>query len=120
MSLLEADLAEIAHDQKGPVFREPWEAQTVAMALALYRAGLFQWREWSALLAEQIKSAQAAGDPDTGSTYYRHWQAALERMIVEKGLSDTQAIERYSRAWARAASRTPHGTPIELAPTDFE
>src|SRR5437588_10244313 len=30
----------IAHDAQGPVFREPWEAQAFAMALALYDRGL--------------------------------------------------------------------------------
>ena len=113
------DLPGMARDENGPVFREPWEAQTFAMALALHRAGLFQWPEWAAMLAEEIKRARAAGDPDTGATYYRHWQSALERMIVEKGLSDAQTIERYRDAWEHAAGRTPHGMPIQLLPGDF-
>ncbi len=66
----------IPRDADGPVFREPWEAQAFAMALALHERGLFTWPEWAATLAEEIKRAQAAGDPDTGETYYRHW---LER-----------------------------------------
>jgi nitrile hydratase accessory protein len=120
MTGLEADLPGIPRDENGPVFREPWEAQAFALVLALYRRELFQWPEWAAMLAEEIRRAQAAGDPDTGSTYYRHWLAALERMIAEKGLSDAQAIERYSDAWAQAARRTPHGTPIGLASEDFQ
>ena len=32
-------------------------------------------------LPEEIKKAQAAGDPDTGETYYQHWLATLERII---------------------------------------
>ena len=82
MTATDADFAGIARDGEGAVFREPWEAQSFAMALALYRAGLFQWHEWAAMLAEEIARAQAAGDPDTGRTYYRHWQATLERIIV--------------------------------------
>ncbi len=120
MTATDADFAGIARDGEGAVFREPWEAQSFAMALALYRAGLFQWHEWAAMLAEEIARAQAAGDPDTGRTYYRHWQAALERMIVERGLSDAQTIERYRGAWTHAARRTPHGVPIELMPEDFQ
>jgi len=65
----------IPRDDDGPVFREPWEAQAFAMALALHERGLFTWNEWAAALAEEIKRAQAAGDPDTGETYYRHWLA---------------------------------------------
>jgi nitrile hydratase accessory protein len=119
MSQPDTDLPPIAPDEDGPIFRAPWEAQSFAMALALHRAGLFRWREWAAMLAEEIQRAQRSGDPDTGQTYYRHWQATLERMIVEKGLSDAQAIDRYSSAWAQAARRTPHGKPIELGPEDF-
>lgn len=110
----------VPSDSDGPVFREPWEAQSFAMALALHKAGLFPWSEWTATLADEIKRAQGAGDLDTGTTYYRHWQAALERMVTAKGLADRAAIDRYSDAWSRAARRTPHGTPIALTPADFE
>jgi nitrile hydratase accessory protein len=103
----------------GPVFREPWEAQSFAMALALHRAGLFAWPEWAAILADEIERAQAAGDPDTGETYYRHWQATLERMAATKGLTDAAAIARHAEAWSHAAERTPHGTPIRLRDEDF-
>jgi nitrile hydratase accessory protein len=106
-------------DAEGPVFREPWEAQAFAMALTLHERGLFSWSEWAATLSAEIKRAQAAGDPDTGETYYRHWLAALERLIAEKGVTTTETLHRYRDAWDHAADRTPHGTPIELRPEDF-
>jgi nitrile hydratase accessory protein len=106
-------------DAEGPVFREPWEAQAFAMTLALHARGLFTWPEWAATLGEEIRRAQAAGDPDTGETYYRHWLAALERLVAAKGVSDEGTLARYRDAWDRAADRTPHGEPIEIAPADF-
>jgi nitrile hydratase accessory protein len=109
----------IPRDDAGPVFREPWEAQAFAMALALHERGLFTWTEWAAALAEQIKRAQAKGDPDTGETYYRHWLATLEHLVAEKGVATSDALDRYRDAWDRAADRTPHGQPIELTPSDF-
>ena len=109
----------IPRDAEGPVFREPWEAQAFAMTLALHERGLFSWPEWAATLGEQIKRAQAAGDPDTGETYYRHWLNALERIVAAKGLADVTMLARYRHAWHHAADRTPHGTPIELRPDDF-
>jgi nitrile hydratase accessory protein len=109
----------IPRDRDGPVFREPWEAQAFAMALALHERGVFKWREWAAALGEEIKRAQAAGDPDTGETYYRHWLAALERLVAEKQVASRDMLRRYRDAWDRAADRTPHGTPIELKPDDF-
>jgi nitrile hydratase accessory protein len=109
----------IPRDSEGPVFREPWEAQAFAMALALHARGLFTWPEWAATLADEIKRAQAAGDPDTGETYYRHWLNALERIVAEKGIATTDTLHRYRDAWDHAADRTPHGDPIELKPEDF-
>ena len=112
-------LPSLPRDAGGPIFREPWEAQAFAMTVALYRRGLFRWPEWAAALAAEIKRAQAAGDPDTGETYYQHWLAALERLVAEKGVTDAATLLRYHDAWDHAADRTPHGTPIELRPEDF-
>src|SRR2546430_9689744 len=103
----------IPRDAEGPVFREPWEAQAFAMALALHQRGLFTWPEWAATLADEIKCAQAAGDPDTGETYYRHWLAALERLVAEKGIASLETPTRYRNAWDRAPHPTPHGTPTD-------
>jgi nitrile hydratase accessory protein len=109
----------IPRDAEGPVFREPWEALAFAMALTLYERGLFTWTEWAATLADEIQRAQAAGDADTGETYYRHWLNALERLVAAKGVTDGTMLARYRDAWEHAAERTPHGTPIELKPEDF-
>jgi nitrile hydratase accessory protein len=114
-----AALPGLPRDADGPVFAEPWEAQAFALAVALHERGVFSWSEWAAALAEEIHRAQATGDPDTGETYYRHWLAALERLVSEKGVADAATLARYADAWGRAADRTPHGTPIELAPRDF-
>jgi nitrile hydratase accessory protein len=114
-----AALPGIPRDDDGPVFRQPWEAQAFAMALALHARGLFTWPEWAASLADEIKRAQGLGDPDTGETYYRHWLANLERLVAAKGVASTDIQHRYRDAWDHAADRTPHGQPIELKPEDF-
>jgi len=112
-------VASIPRDAEGPVFREPWEAQAFAMALALHEHGLFSWTEWAATLGHEIKKAQAAGDPDTGETYYHHWLATLERLVAEKGLTSATTLVETKDAWRRACARTPHGSPIELREDDF-
>jgi nitrile hydratase accessory protein len=109
----------IPRNDAGPVFRTPWEAEAFALALALNARGVFTWTEWAAKLGDEIKKAQAAGDPDTGETYYHHWLAALERIVAAKGLADAHVLSRTRGAWQRACARTPHGTPIELLPGDF-
>jgi nitrile hydratase accessory protein len=109
----------IPRDAAGPVFRAPWEAHAFALAVMLYEKGLFAWPEWSAMLGEEIKKAQAAGDPDTGETYYLHWLATLERMAAEKGATSKQTLKQHFQAWEHAMHRTPHGKPIELRAEDF-
>ena len=102
-----------------PVFREPWEAQAFAMALALHAGGLFTWDEWAQALSAQIRAAQAQGDPDLGNTYYRHWLAALEALVSAKGVSSPDELGRYQQAWQHAAERVLHGQPVELCAGDF-
>jgi nitrile hydratase accessory protein len=109
----------IPRDEDSPVFREPWQAEAFALAVSLNEQGLFTWKEWAKILGEEIKRAQAAGDPDTGETYYQHWLATLERILAEKGVADPAMLKRTRHAWQRACARTPHGTPIELRPDDF-
>ena len=105
-------------DAEGPVFREPWEAQAFAMALALYDRGLFAWPEWATILGDEIKKAQAAGDPDTGETYYQHWLNALERMVAEKGVTDAVGLAGYygitAMALATAKATYPAGEEPKL------
>jgi nitrile hydratase accessory protein len=103
-----------------PVFAEPWQAHAFALALALQERGVFSAAEWADALAREIAAAQRAGDPDLGDTYYRHWLAALEALVVAKGAGSASELRRYRTAWDRAADRTPHGRPIELRPADFE
>jgi len=109
----------IPRDEHGPVFRAPWEAEAFALAVSLKERGLFTWKEWAATLGDEIKKAQAAGDPDTGETYYQHWLATLERILAEKGVVERDVLARTRGAWQRACARTPHGTPIELRADDF-
>ena len=86
----------------------------------LHARGVFSSNEWAVTLGGEIKKAQAAGDPDTGETYYHHWLAALERLVAAKGLADARALARNREAWRRASARTPHGTPLALRPSDFD
>ena len=109
----------LGQDEKGPVFREAWEAEAFALTLTLHRGGVFTWPEWTAALAEEIRRAQSAGDPDAGETYYHHWLAALEQIVVAKGLTTSAILTQHHDAWEAAAKRTPHGTPIEVVPQDF-
>jgi nitrile hydratase accessory protein len=99
-----------------PVFAEPWQAQAFALAVKLSEQGHFTWKEWAAALAAELKAAAERGEPDdgSGSRYYTHWLAALERLVTAKGLSDPTALAARKEAWAEAYRHTPHGKPVEL------
>lgn len=112
-------LSAIPEHERARTFVEPWQAQAFALTLALHRRGAFTWDEWAATLGDEIRRAQAGGDPDLGDTYYRHWLAAIERIVARKGITTPETLHRYRDAWDRAAHRTPHGDPIVLAPEDL-
>jgi len=96
------------------VFAEPWEAQAFALAVQLSGQGYFTWTEWAAALAAELRAVAERGEPDDGSRYYHHWLAALERLVMEKGLASEQALLDRKEAWADAYWHTPHGKPVEL------
>jgi nitrile hydratase accessory protein len=99
---------------RGPVFAEPWQAQAFALAVKLSQQGYFTWKEWADALADELKAAENRGESDDGSRYYYYWLAALERLVIEKGLSDSFALLERKEAWAKAYRHTPHGEPVEL------
>jgi nitrile hydratase accessory protein len=102
-------------DENDRVFAEPWQAQAFALAVRLSEEGHFTWREWSDTLAAEIKAAEDRGEPDDGTHYYEHWLAAIERLVIAKGLTDRESLDARKEAWADAYRHTPHGKPVELS-----
>jgi nitrile hydratase accessory protein len=113
-----AALPALPRDSGGPVFVEPWQAQAFALAVKLSEQGHFSWTEWAEALGAELKAAADRGEPDDGSRYYEHWLAALERLVVEKGLTDEEAMRERKEAWTEAYLHTPHGKPVELSGSD--
>jgi nitrile hydratase accessory protein len=109
-----ASLPRIPRDEGGPIFAEPWQATAFALTVRLSAEGHFTWKEWAATLAEELKVAVERDEPDDGSRYYHHWLAALERLVVTKGLSDLPTLLARKEAWADAYRHTPHGQPVDL------
>jgi nitrile hydratase accessory protein len=108
------ELPRLPVENGGPVFAEPWQAQAFSLAVRLSEQGHFTWKEWAASLASELRAAADRGEPDDGSHYYRHWLAALERLAIEKGLTDRASLDARKENWADAYRHTPHGRPVEL------
>jgi nitrile hydratase accessory protein len=95
-------------------FDEPWQAEALALSMALVQAGRFSSAEWALSLGAAIKQAQAAGDRDDGSSYYNHVLNALEQLVLEKSMATPEALATRKEAWRAAYARTPHGQPVLL------
>lgn len=55
-----------------PELTEPWQAEALALSVALQEAGHISPAEWSDTLGDEIEKARAAGDPADGTAYYTH------------------------------------------------
>lgn len=97
-----------------PEFAEPWQAEALALSIALQESGRITPAEWSDTLGDEIEKARAAGDPADGTTYYTHVVAALETLVARKGLLAVSALDRRRHEWENAYRRTPHGEPVVL------
>jgi nitrile hydratase accessory protein len=96
------------------VFAEPWQARAFALMLKLREQGHFTASEWSAALGQALREPAEPGETNATSSYYAHWLAALEAVVLAKGLTDPQSLLTRKEAWADAYRRTPHGKPVEL------
>ena len=115
-----AALPRLPQDEDGPVFAEPWQAQAFALAVKLSEQGHFTWSEWTTALAYELNAAATRGEPNLdGSHYFHHWLAALERLVIEKGLANQHSLAARKDAWEDAYRHTPHGSPVELGSLPF-
>ena len=96
------------------MFAEPWQAQAFSMAVQLSAEGHFTWEEWTIALGEQLQVAAEPGEPENGSRYFEQWIAALEKLVVDKKLTDQTALSERKEAWADSFRHTPHGQPVEF------
>jgi nitrile hydratase accessory protein len=65
------------------VFAAPWEGRAFGLAVALSDARAFPWDDFRDRLIGTIVRDEAAGLP---TTYYERWLAALESVVLDRGL----------------------------------
>ena len=99
-------VASIPRDADGPVFREPWEAQAFAMAVALHERGLFAWGEW-AVIARRGDQARPGA---RRSRYRRDLLPALARRARAHRRREGRDAMPHARALSRRLGprRRPH------------
>ncbi len=80
------------------VFEQPWEACAFGIAVALCERKAYDWEEFRVRLIAEIAASEARGSEAEGYSYYRCWAAALERLLLEKGICTAQEIEEFLAA----------------------
>ena len=98
----------------GKVFDEPWQAEALALADSLVKAGLVPARDWAGALGRALSEAEAAGAPDTAETYFTAVVTALERLCQERAGICPDTLSKRRADWEAAYRRTPHGKPVRL------
>ena len=97
-----------------PVFDEAWQAQALAIADSLVRAGLFSASDWSDALGAALRQAESNGAADNQETYYQCVLSALEGLVASHSEINQQAMAGKRRDWEQAYLSTPHGQPVKL------
>ncbi len=94
------DLRELDGDAAVPrkngelVFDAPWQSRAFAMVVGLHEQGLFAWDEFKDRLIAAIAEKPATDDASPATVYYRQWLAALENLLLAKGLVSEEALEK--------------------------
>jgi nitrile hydratase accessory protein len=103
-------------DEVPHAFAEPWQARAFAVAVLASRQGCFTWSEWTRALGRELQRAPDVAAQATEAGYFDCWLAALQSLLVGKGLIGQGELLACKGAWEEAYRRTPHGVPVVLPP----
>ena len=116
----------LADDGSGPVFASPWQAQIFSLVVGLHESGCFSWNEWAEALSREIAEDFNSGPDgvkthekiDPSDSYYRLWVSALEQILADKTILDSDEVRERVTQWRDAYLNTPHGAPVTLSMAD--
>ncbi len=78
------------------VFHAAWEGRAFGMAVTLHEQQTFVWDEFRDRLIGQIAAAGAQGEPEV---YYERWLAALELLLLDKGLVTRDELDERTEEY---------------------
>ncbi|MEM9220738.1 MAG: nitrile hydratase accessory protein [Cyanobacteria bacterium P01_F01_bin.150] len=93
MSQFDPSQSASSQNDDEPVFQAPWKARAFAIVNQLANDQEYSWSEWTEQFAEEI--AEAEDDPSDTSSYYERWVRTCEKLLVTKGILNSQAIEQH-------------------------
>ncbi|MCD1630573.1 nitrile hydratase accessory protein [Marinobacter shengliensis] len=79
-------------------FKSEWESRAFGLALALSKAGYFEWEQFQQALIQTIAEWEEANELDDPSwNYYERWLLALELVVRNSGLiASEEAADRVA------------------------
>lgn len=84
-------LGPIVREEHEPVFHHDWERRVFGMFLPVFATGAFNIDEFR-------HAIERMGPRYLTTSYYEHWLAAFETLLVEKGvLGEAELAERHAR-----------------------
>ncbi|MFE4105892.1 nitrile hydratase accessory protein [Almyronema epifaneia] len=75
-----------------PVFQAPWEAKAFAIVNQLAATQRYSWAEWTNCLVQETAAAEA--EANDARTYYERWVDACQKLLIQKGILDADAIDQ--------------------------
>lgn len=100
----------VEHDPREPLFHADWERTVLAVQLTALGQRLYNLDE----LRHSIE--RMPPDEYLNATYYERWLAAIDRLLIEKGVIDAAELERRAAAFQddpQAFPTPPSATPGE-------
>jgi nitrile hydratase accessory protein len=79
------------------VFEAPWEGRAFGLAVAMSDQDQHAWEEFRQRLIAQI------GPAESDTPYYEHWLAALESLLVDRGVLTREELDRRTEEYACGA-----------------
>jgi nitrile hydratase subunit beta len=94
----------VVREEREPVFHASWERTVFAMMLATMGQGVYNLDEVRHAI-ERMPPAEYLS-----TTYYEHWLAGLERLLVEKGVVGAEDLAARRRRMKKKPAPAPTST----------
>ena len=102
-------------------FNHAWEIRAFAIATAMHDDGAFDWPEFQEELIRSIQNWESSTGSTTGWSYYDRWMEALEKLLGDKGMLETEELDRRTAEVlatpANAHHHPPARQPVAIVPS---
>ena len=94
-------------------FEKLWHGQIFSITVSLSENKVFEWNEFSKVLADQIKIDKTEKQ-NGGDDYFFSWIKALENLIIKKDVVDQPNLNITKQKWKDAFLTTTHGHHVKI------